>query len=72
MHLIVDGYNVMSQSPRLQFLDVMDLQAGREALLELLALYRSRSHHQGHFMPLYQSSLSDCESTAIFRDLSEI
>jgi len=48
MHLIVDGYNVMSQSPRLQFLDVMDLQAGREALLELLALYRSRSHHQGH------------------------
>lgn len=26
----------------------MDLQAGREALLELLALYRSRSHHQGH------------------------
>jgi uncharacterized protein len=46
MHLIVDGYNVIRQSPRLQILDVMDLQAGREALLELLALYRSRSHHQ--------------------------
>ena len=46
MHLIVDGYNVIRQSPRLQFLDVMDLQAGREALLELLAHYRSRSHHQ--------------------------
>lgn len=46
MHLIVDGYNVIRQSPRLQFLDVMDLQAGREALLELLALYRRRSHHQ--------------------------
>ena len=30
MHLIIDGYNVMRQSPRLQFLDVMDLQAGRE------------------------------------------
>ena len=27
MHLIVDGYNVIRQSPRLQFLDVMDLQA---------------------------------------------
>ena len=46
MHLIVDGYNIIRQSPRLQFLDAMDLQAGREALLELLALYRRRSHHQ--------------------------
>ena len=46
MHLIVDGYNVIRQSPRLQFLDVMDLQAGREALLEMLAQYRRRSRHQ--------------------------
>ena len=46
MHLIVDGYNVIRQSPRLQFLDAMDLQTGREALLELLAHYRRRSHHQ--------------------------
>lgn len=46
MHLIVDGYNVIRQSPRLQLLDAMDLQAGREALLELLVLYRSRSGHQ--------------------------
>jgi uncharacterized protein len=46
MHLIIDGYNVIRQSPRLQFLDAMDLQAGREALLELLAHYRRRSQHQ--------------------------
>ncbi len=46
MHLIVDGYNLIRQSPQLQMLDAMDLQAGREALLELLAHYRSRSHHQ--------------------------
>lgn len=46
MHLIVDGYNVIRQSSRLQLLDSMDLQAGREALLELLAHYRSRSRHQ--------------------------
>jgi predicted RNA-binding protein with PIN domain len=46
MHLIVDGYNLIRQSPRLQLLDAMDLQAGREALLESLAHYRSRSHHQ--------------------------
>jgi predicted RNA-binding protein with PIN domain len=46
MHLIVDGYNLIRQSARLQLLDAMDLQAGREALLEMLAHYRSRSHHQ--------------------------
>ena len=46
MHLIVDGYNVIRQSLQLQLLDAMDLQAGREALLELLSHYRSRSHHQ--------------------------
>jgi predicted RNA-binding protein with PIN domain len=46
MHLIVDGYNLIRQSSRLQLLDAMDLQAGREALLELLAQYRSRAHHQ--------------------------
>ena len=46
MHLIVDGYNLIRQSSQLQILDAMDLQAGREALLELLAHYRSRSHHR--------------------------
>jgi predicted RNA-binding protein with PIN domain len=46
MHLIIDGYNLIRQSPQLQLLDAMDLQAGREALLELLAPYRQRSHHQ--------------------------
>ena len=46
MHLIIDGYNLIRQSPRLQFLDAMELQAGREALLELLAQYRRRSRHQ--------------------------
>ena len=46
MHVIIDGYNVIRQSSQLQILDAMELQAGREALLELLALYRSRSHHR--------------------------
>jgi uncharacterized protein len=45
MHLIVDGYNVIRQSTQLQILDAIDLQTGREALLELLSRYRSRSHH---------------------------
>jgi uncharacterized protein len=46
MHLIIDGYNVIRQSSQLQLLDAMDLQAGREALLELLSRYRERSHHK--------------------------
>jgi predicted RNA-binding protein with PIN domain len=46
MHVIIDGYNVIRQSSQLQILDAMDLQAGREALLELLTQYRSRSHHR--------------------------
>jgi predicted RNA-binding protein with PIN domain len=46
MHLIIDGYNLIRQSSQLQLLDAMDLQAGRSALLELLAHYRQRSHHQ--------------------------
>jgi uncharacterized protein len=46
MHLIVDGYNLIRQSPQLQLLDAVDLQSGREALLELLTHYRSRSNHQ--------------------------
>jgi hypothetical protein len=40
LHLIVDGYNVIRQVPRLQALDARDLEAGRAALLEALAAYR--------------------------------
>jgi predicted RNA-binding protein with PIN domain len=46
IHLIVDGYNLIRQSSQLQPLDALDLQAGREALLELLSRYRQRSHHR--------------------------
>jgi predicted RNA-binding protein with PIN domain len=47
LHLIVDGYNVIRQVPRLQSLDARDLEAGRAALLEALAAYRrTRPVHQ--------------------------
>ncbi len=46
MHIIIDGYNLIRQSPALQLLDAQELQAGREALLALLAAYRRRSSHQ--------------------------
>jgi predicted RNA-binding protein with PIN domain len=46
MHLLIDGYNLIRQSPALRHLDARDLEAGREALLERLALYRRcRPHH---------------------------
>ncbi len=47
LHLIIDGYNLIRQSPGLSRLDARDLEAGREALLESLAAYRrSRPQHK--------------------------
>jgi uncharacterized protein len=44
LHLIIDGYNLIRQSPWLSLLDARDLEAGREALLQSLADYRRRRH----------------------------
>jgi predicted RNA-binding protein with PIN domain len=47
MHIIIDGYNLIRQSPGLSLLDARALEAGREALLESLAAYRrGRPGHQ--------------------------
>jgi len=42
LHLIIDGYNLIRQSPELQELDARELEAGRAALLARLAAYRER------------------------------
>ncbi|MFZ2088022.1 MAG: NYN domain-containing protein [Desulfobaccales bacterium] len=42
LHLIVDGYNLIRQSPWLALLDARDLEEGREALLQALSDYRRR------------------------------
>jgi predicted RNA-binding protein with PIN domain len=42
VHLIIDGYNLIRQSPWLSLLDARDLEAGREALLQVLSDYRRR------------------------------
>ncbi|MFW6127368.1 MAG: NYN domain-containing protein [Thermodesulfobacteriota bacterium] len=42
LHLIIDGYNLIRQSPWLSLLDRRDLEEGREALLQTLADYRRR------------------------------
>lgn len=40
LHLIIDGYNLIRQSPYLQAMEARDLELGREALLANLADYR--------------------------------
>lgn len=42
LHLIIDGYNLIRQSPWLSLVDARDLEEGREALLQTLADYRQR------------------------------
>jgi predicted RNA-binding protein with PIN domain len=47
LNLIIDGYNLIRQSPYLQAMEARELEAGREALLASLAAYRqSRPQHK--------------------------
>jgi predicted RNA-binding protein with PIN domain len=47
LHLIIDGYNLIRQSPWLSLLDARDLEEGREALLQALSDYhRRRPQHK--------------------------
>jgi len=46
IHIIIDGYNLIRRSPDLSRLDRQDLQAGREALIDLLADYKRIKAHK--------------------------
>jgi predicted RNA-binding protein with PIN domain len=46
MHIIIDGYNLVRQSPELSRIDRMDITRGREALIEKLAIYRRFKPHR--------------------------
>jgi hypothetical protein len=46
LHIIIDGYNLIRQSPRLKRLDHQDIQLGRQTLLEELARYKKRKRHR--------------------------
>lgn len=46
LHIIIDGYNLIRQSPEMSRLDRVDLQQGREALLHRLAEYRKVKPHR--------------------------
>lgn len=40
MHIVIDGYNLIRQSPRFSQLDQQDMQAGRDALVDALSAYK--------------------------------
>lgn len=46
IHIIIDGYNFIRISDRLSVLDNIDLQRGREGLLESLGAYNQKKHHR--------------------------
>jgi len=46
MHIIIDGYNLIRQSATFSSLDLEDMQAGREALIDALADYKQIKRHR--------------------------
>ena len=46
LHIIIDGYNLIRQSPYLSPLDHQDIPLGREALVDMLAAYRKVKSHR--------------------------
>jgi predicted RNA-binding protein with PIN domain len=46
LHIIVDGYNLIRNSPALEALERQDIQLGREALVEILAVYKKVKRHK--------------------------
>ena len=46
IHIIIDGYNLIRNSPTLQEFDRRDIQMGRDALVDLLAAYKKIKPHK--------------------------
>lgn len=46
IHIIIDGYNLIRQSPELAGIDRQDLQLGREALVDMLVAYKKLKPHK--------------------------
>jgi len=46
IHIIVDGYNLIKQSPVLSRLDSVDLEGGRNELISRLAAYKKMKRHE--------------------------
>jgi predicted RNA-binding protein with PIN domain len=46
MHIIIDGYNLIRQSETLRHFEKQSLEAGRQALISRLSLYRELKGHR--------------------------
>ncbi len=46
IHIIIDGYNLIRQSSSLSALDNLNMQLGRETLVDLLVKYKKIKHHK--------------------------
>jgi len=46
LHILIDGYNLIRQSPDLRNIELRNLQEGREALLDRLAAYMEVKKHR--------------------------
>ncbi len=46
IHIIIDGYNLIRRCASLSELDQVDIQAGREALIDMLAVYKKVKPHK--------------------------
>ncbi|MDY6822727.1 MAG: NYN domain-containing protein [Thermodesulfobacteriota bacterium] len=46
LHIIIDGYNLIRQSPDLSAIDTLDMEAGRYALIDSLAAYKRIKAHK--------------------------
>ncbi len=42
LHIVIDGYNLIRQSHKFNQLDLLNLQMGREALIDALAAYKNQ------------------------------
>lgn len=45
LHIVIDGYNLIRQSPTLSIIEQQSLQDGRDALVERLVSYKKLKHH---------------------------
>jgi len=59
IHIIIDGYNLIRQSGCLGSLESQSIQAGRDALVELLAAYRRVKRH--HITVVFDGSGAPCD-----------
>ncbi len=63
LHIVIDGYNVIRQSPTLRAIERRSLEEGREALLQRLVSYKKTKHHP--MTVVFDGADADCLMEAV-------